>query len=645
MKKRFLLCLVLVSCLPLQAVAAEDTGLDYFQDEEPLAESPKPQPVVKKQVPAAAAVESADEDLAEPAEAPVKAAVEVPKPKAPAIQAYEESYKEAAAEENLPEDNSFEEPLAPEPEIPKAEIAELKVPDVEVKKPRVKEPEPAPAPKAIKAEAPKEAPKPNIYAEQFFLRPDERLKYKTSDIGGLVFIQAPDRSRNTQYAVVTDFAPNVIRSRFVPGLQSLEDAQKWVKENIETADYHGVALKRIAVPTDDGHSKMIYWVGHKAFESAEEAQAQVATIETVAEKQGGNFQEMVREADKAYTPVEVQPMTAERKAQFQKEEEIVLRLFDQLDIGNELFGPFQGSPQGEPIVWQSFGETSFRLNNFESSHFNSQVGFWTNRVVLKGIRAPLNTIDPFVEFTPSLESNGVGFKQNLKVLTGLEWRPFAANPWLSNFQVGSLHLLDFVKSYRFFTAYATRYGLKGDITGSPNHNLISGINAFYEWGVDLPAVSELEPTSFDDYIRLYTWGEYFGNYTFETTGFAAEDDFDAFILNSSILLGVKLPGIPLPSNPINDQLVLMPYVKYEHVNNSEFAFSFQNRHFVGAGLRWMPFRDYRWKDNEWLYKIKIFAEYDGIGSAYNTKVGDGGDSTSPNDWDFRVGVNFSSRRY
>lgn len=484
----------------------------------------------------------------------------------------------------------------------------------------------------------------NPFAQNFYLPNEQRSQYKAINVGGLVFIQTPERSRRTQYSIVTDFGPGVVKSRYIPNLNTLEDVQKWVKEKMQTADFHGATIRRMEVPTDDGHTKLLYWVGHKGFENDVAAQAEIAAVETAIEKQGGDFKKTVTEADKAFVLAEDTVIeTPQTRAQFEKEEEIALRMLEQLDIGNELFGPFQGDPVGERFAWQSFGETSFRLTNFDSTHFNSQVGFWTNRFSFRGIRAPLNTVDPFIEITPALESNGVGFKQNALIWTGLEYRPFANNTFLSNFAPFSLHLLEFVKSYRFFVQYGTRYNLKDDITGSHNHDTIYGASIFYEHGVDLPSIADWNaPETFTEYLSLYTWVEYFGSYTFQTTNFAAEDDYQSWILNSSLILGLKLPGIPLPKNPINDEFMLMPYLKFEHVNSNDFSFRFQNRYFVGAGARVMPFRTFKWKDTEWLYKTKIFVEYLGVGSAFNPKSDDG--FVDP-DWDFRVGVNFSSRRY
>lgn len=484
----------------------------------------------------------------------------------------------------------------------------------------------------------------NSYAQTFYLPNDQRSQYKAVNVGGLVFIQTPDSSRRTQYSVVTDFGPGVVKSRYIPDLNSLEDLQKWVKTKMQTAEFHGATVRRLEVPTDDGHTKLFYWVGHKGFDNDVAAQTQIAAVETTAQKQGADFKKMVTEADSAFVaPEDTIIETPQTKAQFQKEEEIALRFLDQLDVGNELFGPFQGDPVGSRFSWQSFGETTYRRTNFESRHFDSQVGFWTNRFSFSGIRAPLNTIDPYIEITPALESNGVGFKQNAIIWTGLEWRPLANNPAISNFVPFGLHLLEFVKSYRFFVQYGTRYNLKTDIPGSHNSDLIYGASIFYESGVDLPPIADWNsPETFVDYLRLYTWLEYFGSYTYQKTNFSAEANYLSWLLNSSLTLGLKLPGIPLPPNPINDELMLMPYLRLEHVDSDNFSFRYQNRWFLGTGVRWMPFRTFKWKDTEWLYKTKIFAEYLGVGSAYNPKSDD---HTVNPDWDFRVGINFSSRRY
>jgi len=505
---------------------------------------------------------------------------------------------------------------------------------------------------AKKEEAPTvpEAPPllgPNLYVDQFYMKPGQRLQNQTSEVLGFIVAKTPNRERDTQYSVVTDFGGGVLKSQYLPGIKTLEEFKKWIEGHVETAQFEGVEIKKLPLPLAKDSKekpKELYWVGNKSFDSLDKAKSQIVLLQSVVQVQGGDFQQMVAQAAMYLPPPEQPPPVEISQAQYEKEEELMLKMLDQLDIGEKLYGPFHGEPSGEPIIWQSFGETSFRKTNLDKRHFQSQVGFYTNRLVFKGIRAPLNTIDPYVEATASLEATGVDFASVLKTFAGLEWRPLQRNPWLLNYRPwGGIHILEWVRNWRLYVQYGERFNLKDEIQGSKNNDLIFGAQMFYEWGVELPPLDQPRPRTFSDYVEQFVWGEYFGDYRHESTNFGPEDDFNAWILNSNIHLGIKLPGIPLPSNPIADQFVLMPYLRFEHVNNTEFSFHFQNRYFVAVGARWMPFRNWRFKENEWLSKTKIFGEYVGVGRAQNAKQ----DGEAPNvvDYDLRFGVNISNRRF
>lgn len=486
----------------------------------------------------------------------------------------------------------------------------------------------------------------NLYVEEFFMNPDLRLQYQTTDVEGFVFLSAPNRKWNTNYSVVTDFKGNILKTQLVGGLNSIQDAEKWIRETLETADFEGVPIRRLTLPPsqEGAEGTKLFWVGHRAFESGDAARSEIALVKSIAESQGLNFNEMVEQAGRFISiPEKPVPVEIKSLAQYEKEEALALKWMDAMDFGEDLFGPFQGDAAGEPILWQSFGETTWRNTNLESRHFNNQVGFWTNRLVFKGIRAPINTINPYVEETTSIEAVGVDFKSNLKFFAGLEWRPFERSAWLHNFRPWSLPLLLWMRSYRLFVQYGNRKNLKDEILNSDNHELKWGFSIFYEWGIDLPAIAEGRPNNVPDFLRKYTWGEYFGDYRVEMTNFGSEDDYDSWIWDTSVLLGVYLPGIPLPPNPINDELVLMPYMKFSHVNNIRFATPASNQGYVGVGIRWMPFRSYRFKESEWLSKVKIFGEYIGIGRVQHYRQHDEAPYAVRDD--FRVGINFSSRRF
>src|SRR3989338_3222280 len=304
-------------------------------------------------------------------------------------------------------------------------------------------------------------------------------------------------------------------------------------------------------------------------------------------------------------------------ARYLREEELALKVLDWLDIGEEPFGIFQVVPPGEKILWQSFGETSYRFTNLDSPNYDSQVGYWTNRIVFRGIRfIGEPTVDPFVEVTAALESNGKNFPSHLDLIAGLEYRPFQRIAYFENFNVDGLQLLKFMRGYRLFIQYMERRNLTDEITGSRDIDLWFGAGIFYEWGLDLKepwAKKHRERVS--DWIREFVWGEYYGSYRYERSDFAAIDEFNSWVWNSSLILGLKWPSIQLPKNPVNDELLLMPYLRFEHVTNPRrTSLGYQNRLFVVGGIRWMPFRSYQFQNNEWLFLTKIFAEYVGIGA-------------------------------
>ncbi|HTL47908.1 MAG TPA: hypothetical protein VL688_07575 [Verrucomicrobiae bacterium] len=554
-----------------------------------------------------------------------------------------------------PQDTPSEEPAAEqpqEPEVTAAPAAEEQpetaaAPAIEE---QPEEPAPAPAPKpaapARASRAAKEKPAPpseeNIFAKHFVLNPDQKLTYKTTEIGGFVFVETPGKGGVPTYAAVTNFGGSALQAREMQGIQDTQTLKKWVKDNTEVQNFEGADIRILKMPGEDGQK--VYFVGNKAFPSLEKAQAEVAMVQAAVQASGGDFNHMVDEAEAYVAPPEApEAINIPSPAEFEKQEKLFLKMLDALDVGEKNFGPFQGEGQGEAVTWQSFGETSFRTTNLTDHDYNAQVGFWTNRVVVKGIRAPLSTIDPFVEITGAMESEGSDFKDNLRVFGGLEWRPFSQNPWLVNYRPWSLPLLEWVRNFRFYVMYGDLFPLHDEIENSRDSDLNAGVQIFYEWGIDLPAAGEGKRSGIPDFLREFMWGEYFGNYRYEKTNFSSEEDFDAFIFNSSVILGFRLPGIPLPPNPINDELVLMPYMRFEHVNNSEFSFPYQNQYFVGAGVRWMPFRSYRYKENEWLSKVKIFGEYVGVGKVQNAKQDGEAPYAIRDDW--RIGVSFSSRRF
>jgi hypothetical protein len=509
------------------------------------------------------------------------------------------------------------------------------------------QPVPVPAPTAEIKLTPQPAaqvkPVANGFAEQFFAPGTQKLDHKINEIRGFPVLKSHSREQNAEFSIVTDFGGGAVKSRPLSGLKDTKAIDDYIKKNLKTATFEGVEIRQLSVPNAKGQAMELFWIGDRAFASSQEAVTAIIASKTNVELQGGNFAESVRAAP-SYVPEVEKPVEVKTPAQFKKEEELILKFTDQLGIGEKMFGVLQGTPAGTAITWQSFGETTWRQTNLAAKGFDTQVGYWTNRLVFSGIRFPLDNISPFIEETVSLQSDSADFASNLQLWAGLEWRPLARNPWLENFQpFGGIPILEWMRNYRFYIKYGNQYPVKNTITNSRDNDLVWGVQCYYEWGTELPPLDEAKPEVFSDYIRQYVWGEYFGNYYVSKTNFSSEKSFNAFIANSTVTVGIKLPGIPLPHNYINDELVLMPYMRFEHVNNASFSFFYQNQYFIAAGLRIMPFRAYRWKENEWLSKTAIFGEFVGVGGDQFVKQNDKPFGI-PN-YDLRFGVKFSSRRF
>ncbi len=486
-------------------------------------------------------------------------------------------------------------------------------------------------------------PKPNLFAKTFFAAPSKKSESIATDVQGFTVVLTPSRKMDAEYAVITDFGGEVVKTRYLKGLKTIDDVNDYVQNNLETSDEGGVEIRKMALP---GGGPTLFWVGDKAFSSVEDAKNLIAQTRQQAVQIGGNFDEMVAEAQ---VPLEIED---EYVTQFdqsyvsnqRKEEDLFLKWADQMDLGEQIWGPFQGEGAGEPVLWQSFGETSWRKTNLEDNKFNSQVGYWSNRVVFRGIRFPMNTLDPFLESTVSMEAVSEDFKSKADFFAGVEWRPLARNHWLANYRpFGNIKLLEWVRNYRFFVKYGDRKNIKDEISAH-DWDLQAGVQLFYEFGVELPDLNQPAPENFTEYLQEFVWGEYFADYHWAKTDFSLDKYSHAWTFSNSLMLGVKLPGIPLPENPINNEIALMPYLRLESSVNSAHAFHFQNTYYVSAGVRWMPFRTWRHKENEWLSKVKIFGEWLAIGKAQSVKQ----DSSENQDFvrnDLRFGVSFASRRY
>ncbi len=485
-----------------------------------------------------------------------------------------------------------------------------------------------------------------LLRDTFYLPPLLKLKYNTYESNGLLLIKESRPDLNSDYAAVTGFDNSILETQALKNVHTPEDAQALFSRSSKTSNFMGVTIKELSIEATDGVVVPYHWIGEKSFPSKELAEANIVSVKTAIESGGGNFERAIKLIDEFAPSAPKAPSAEEARANFEREEKFAVKVMDYLDIGEKLYGPLHTptSPYGEPILWQSFGETSFRFTNLEHDEYYAQVGFWTNRFVFKGLRWLFDTtLDPYVEVTPVLESNGVDFKSHMKLIGGIEWYPLIRNAALQNYRPWGIPFFDFARNYRLFVQYMFRENLKDEITGSKDTDLWAGADIFYEWGLALPPLGAKPVRSgLSDYVHDFVWGEYFGTYHFELTDFSSIEMYQSWILNSSVTLGIKWPAISLPHNGVNDELTFMPYLRFEHVTNPNHPLFYQNYYFAAAGLRLMPFRSYQFSENEWLYKTKLFVEYIGLGSTLRPSANTPPDTPSR---DLRFGIAFSYRRF
>ncbi|OGW86936.1 MAG: hypothetical protein A3C35_00120 [Omnitrophica bacterium RIFCSPHIGHO2_02_FULL_46_11] len=489
-----------------------------------------------------------------------------------------------------------------------------------------------------------------LFRDTFYVPPSLKLKYDIYETAGFLLVRDTKRSGNSDFSVVTGFAGPILEARVLKNIRTADDANMFFGKNARKIFFERIPIKELPLVSKSGSPVSFFWVGQRAFPSLDKAKAKIIEVKTATETNGGDFERALTLVTEFF-PEEPGPTPEAVRANYLAEEELALKMLDWLDIGEKGYGLLQlvpgqllGTALGEAILWQSFGDTSFRWTNFDRGGFNDQVGFYTNRIVFKGIRffgEP--TIDPFIEATVALETQGANFTKHLDLIAGLEYRPLGRALFPENFTFQGVHILQFMRNYRLFVQYMERKNLTDEIPGSADTDLWAGVDIFYEWGIDMDAPqAKIQYNHFADWVHDYVWGEYYGSYRWEKTDFSTVDGYNSWLYNSSVVLGIKWPSIALPRNPVNDELLLMPYFRFEHVTNPRrLDLSHQNRMFVAVGVRWMPFRSYQFEHNEWLFKTKFFGEYVGIGGAHFPGGAHPGDV--PNT-DWRVGVAVSFKR-
>jgi len=444
-----------------------------------------------------------------------------------------------------------------------------------------------------------EQPQQNLLHDTFYLGHDVKIKREVFDVEGFLLVSHPLPDWNSTFAVVTGFKGNIATTHALKNVNSTDDARKYFLKNVKMHDVEGVTVRELSLERKTGDKVKFYWVGNRAFRSLKDAKRLIEVVKNEIEKSGGDFEDAIEKAGEvpyAAVPPEEKAPTA----QSLREEELINKMVGWMGFDKSWYGPFYGVPSGENILYQSTFESTYRSTNLEKRDFNSMVGYFSNRLVFKGLRCFAGTtVDPFIESVPTMDGTGTDYASYLQVAAGLEWRFFANNAFLQNYQPYGIPLLDWMRNLRAYIKYAQHKNIKGKYNDwDKDYDFLAGVSIFKEWGIDLPSVDRYNAEG--KYFKKsdLLWGELYGDYAFNKTNFSPVDNPNCFIGVTAFKVGLKLPRIPLPDNPINEEFMLMPYFLYESANNSDFSRYYQNYYFNGFGVRWMPFRDYRFANNE-----------------------------------------------
>ena len=167
----------------------------------------------------------------------------------------------------------------------------------------------------------------NLFAEQFFAPASQKLDHKMNEVRGFPILKTHSREQDAEFSIVTDFGGGAVKSRHLSGLKDLKAIDAYIKQNLKTANFEGVEIRQLPIPNAKSQAADFFWVGERAFSSAEEAMTAIIASKTNVELQGGNFAESVRAAP-VYIPEAEKPIEVKTPAQFQKEEELILKFTD-----------------------------------------------------------------------------------------------------------------------------------------------------------------------------------------------------------------------------------------------------------------------------------------------------------------------------
>ncbi|MBI4711355.1 MAG: hypothetical protein HY767_02700, partial [Candidatus Omnitrophica bacterium] len=130
-------------------------------------------------------------------------------------------------------------------------------------------------------------PVANLFAEHFFAPAPQKLDHKMSEVRGFPVLKSHSREQDAEFSIVTDFGGGAVKSRHLSGLKDMKAVDEHIKKNLKTANFEGVEIRQLSIPVANRPATELYWVGNRAYPSAEVAMTAIIASKSNVELQGG----------------------------------------------------------------------------------------------------------------------------------------------------------------------------------------------------------------------------------------------------------------------------------------------------------------------------------------------------------------------
>lgn len=408
---------------------------------------------------------------------------------------------------------------------------------------------------------------------------------------GFYLKEEPTPKINSGVTILVDFEGYGFETQALKDIATIEDAKKYIDANLKTYTQNGIEVREMKL-FYGANDRIFFWVGDLSFDTLDSAKAFAAAIDTPS------LEAQIKTAEETKKQKEIEQAASSNK--------IEKRIIKTIDIIKPSLTP----------EYMSYGDTALHTQGKDNVG-----GWWEHKLSFTGYEVfnTGQTLDPFISFTPSLSTTATPWDSKLVVGIGLQFRPFKDDPRFDKLYNS------WISSLNTYVSYLHREPLKDDYNAATRDKRV-GVGLYRDYNI-------IENSAIPQTWKDYFWGDIWGDASFRTTNFGSDTDkFDSWNFGLSATFGVYLPKSLLEMN-------IMPYtiLGVSTVDHGDF---WSNTVKGGVGIRITPFRNEKFKAYEWLYGLKIFAEYTDVLEYLKDDATPGTNAS-----DVRIGISYSHNRY